>query len=98
METIVIIGAVIQVITLIAFFVMTYNVMVIKKLLSKEEKNINYYIEAAAEEEAIGNIDKAKEFLNRAKYQCNKSEAYYINGLEPKQHFIERIDAQLAKL
>ena len=67
MSAAVTIGAIIQIITLIVFFVMAGNISKINKRIasiSGEE-----YLRMAEEEKYIGDKEKAKEYLLRAKYR-----------------------------
>lgn len=66
-----IIAAIIQIITLIVFFIMANNVSKIKKILRKEF-SFDEYIEMSNEELYVGNTTKAKELLLRAEYPLQK--------------------------
>lgn len=98
-ETIIIIGVIVEVITLIVFFVMASNVASIKKNLcntSAEE-----YMRMAGEEEFVGNKLKAKEYLMRAKYRYEVAkETYYLpNGLEcDRRVIIAQIEKKISEL
>lgn len=97
--TVVAVGAVIQLIFLIVFFVMASNVSKIRKHLVAELQGKRYF-EIAQEEIYIGNKDKAKEYLLRAKYRYEvMEENYYVNGeLSPPSIIIKKIDKLLSEL
>lgn len=69
--TVVIITAIIQIITLIVFFVMAANVSTIKKKLINKY-TMEQFIERSNEEKYVGNLESAREFLLRAEYQLMK--------------------------
>jgi predicted Holliday junction resolvase-like endonuclease len=62
------IACIIQVVVLIVFFYMAYNVSLIKKHLLKSRKTEREYMKMAEIEKYVGSKDKAKEYLLRAKY------------------------------
>lgn len=70
-DTVLIIAALIQLITLIVFFVMAANVSKIKKELQKE-LSYDDYIERYEEEKFIGNKQNAKELLMRLYFKLQK--------------------------
>lgn len=70
MEIAIIITGIIQVITLIVFFVMAANLASIKNNLYYEDPPVSKYMRMADEEIYIGDKQKAKEYLLRAKYYC----------------------------
>lgn len=72
LSVILILAGIIQIITLIVFFVMAGNISAIKKELTKSLET-NDYIEKSNEEKFIGNKEKAEEWLLRAIYHLNKS-------------------------
>ena len=72
LQTILIVGAIINFIVLIVFFVMAGNIAAIKKEFTKS-LDINDYVEKSNEEKFIGNKEKAEEWLLRALYHLNKS-------------------------
>lgn len=95
-ETIIIIGVIVEVITLIVFFVMVSNVASIKKSLcntSAEE-----YMRMAGEEEFIGNKTKAKECLLRAKYKFSFCEGEAWKGVEYEGEEYESTEEIIAVL
>lgn len=69
LQTILIIGAIINIIVLIVFFVMASNVSKILKHLTKRNNYTNY-LDLAAEEIYIGNKEKAKEYLLKAEFNA----------------------------
>lgn len=71
LKVILIIGAIINIIVLIVFFVMAGNISDIKKMLSK---GFSYeeYMEMSNEEIHIGNKEKARELLLKADYRAKK--------------------------
>lgn len=69
--TALVIVAIIQIITLIVFFVMASNVSAIKKEMTKT-LSLDQYIDKSNEEKFIGDIVKAKEWLLRAEYSLLK--------------------------
>lgn len=79
MEVAIIIFAIIQVIILIVFCVMASNVSKIKKYLTIGDDHPGLrYRKMAREERYIGNKEKAKEYLMRARYQYeDMNESYY---------------------
>lgn len=104
---IMIIVGVVQVISLVVFFVMTANVSAIKKDLLKE---LYYpdYIEKFEEEKYLGNKEKAKEWLLRLDYKLQKESKEVTNGeyseyykdarIEQIKQQIEKIDSLLIEL
>lgn len=68
MEEAIIIGAIIQIITLTVFFVMASNVSKIKKHIDPDKRAGIRYFEMAQEEIYLGNKEKAKEYLLRVKF------------------------------
>jgi len=71
LDSILILAAIIQLITLIVFFVMASNVSAIKKEMTKT-LTLDQYIDKSNEEKFIGNKAKAKEWLLRAEYNLLK--------------------------
>jgi hypothetical protein len=61
----------IQIVTLIMFFIMVGNISTIKNTILKfgDGETVEYLIYKADEETYIGNTDKAKEYLLRAKHK-----------------------------
>ncbi|MFA6335082.1 MAG: hypothetical protein WCX48_05920 [Bacteroidales bacterium] len=70
-NVILVIAAIIQLVTLVVFFVMASNVSAIKNELKKEFSSTDY-IEQSNEEKYVGNKAKAKEWLLRAEYNLQK--------------------------
>lgn len=99
LETIIILQAILELVTLIAFFVLVYNVSAIKKKIESQD-DVPQFMEKAKEEEFLGNIDKAKEYLLRSKFRLNKIEGnpYLPELLSYKEQVIKLIDEHLAKL
>lgn len=71
LQTILIIGAIINIIVLIVFFVMAGNVAAIRKELTKT-LTIEQYIDKSNEDKFIGNNVEAEKWLMRAIYELNK--------------------------
>ncbi len=90
----IVIGAIIQLITLIVFFVMGFNIEKIRREL--EVVSGQRYMEMAEEEKYIGNKEKAKEYLLRAKYRFeikrDKHPEYILSAIIPV------IDKKLSEL
>ncbi len=102
MEVAIIVGAIIQMITLIVFFVMAHNVAKINKKL-QSQAFVRNYMEMAEEEKSIGNNAKAKEYLLRAKYRCGKTHSFDLIELTDgecsvKDNAIVKIDELLSEL
>lgn len=79
MGALVVIGAVVQLATLIVFFVLAFNVSKIKDSIVKPYSG-KQYLSMADEEKYIGNKDKAKEYLMRAKYRYETGLEQYSDG------------------
>jgi hypothetical protein len=78
---------------------MASNVSKIKKRLVTDLQGKRYY-EMAQEEIFIGNKDKAKEYLLRAKYRYEVlEEPYFLDGESVVRSIIvQKIDKQLSEL
>lgn len=101
-ENVIILAAAIHLATLIVFFVMASNVSKINRKLHGESRKypgIEYY-KLAQEEMYVGNKDKARDYLMRAKYQYEvKKEPYYLSdGSSDNSKIIAKIDKQLFEL
>lgn len=105
-SVILILAGVIQLITLIVFFVMAGNISAIKNELTKSLET-NDYIEKSNEEKFIGNKEKAEEWLLRALYHLNirleeikqdKEEEYVKICLKPVNKKIEKINSLINDL
>jgi hypothetical protein len=100
-EAAVIIASIISLVALIVFFVMAHNINVIKKHLTGGESPISRYLSLAAEEKSIGNKDKAREYLLRAKHRVAQSSdsGVSVHGeWHKKSSVIEMIDARIRGL
>lgn len=98
----IVIACIIQVVVLVVFFVMAKNISTIKKHITNNLTVIKY-THMADEEIYIGNKEKAKEYLLRAKYICEVVyDGYgyiYIDGEKfDRIEFIADIDKKLAEL
>lgn len=94
----VIVAAVVQTVILVVFFLLANNVAEIKKQLNRRP-TIKEYIDMAAEEKYIGNKEKAKEYLFRAKYQLeNIKESLFIPGLGWNKEAVSNIEKLLSEL
>lgn len=74
-----VIDAIILIVAVVVFFITAKNIAKIKDLLAPDE--FGGWFDKAKEELAIGNVDKAKEYLLRAKY-VNSQQKYSERRLE----------------
>jgi len=98
-STVMIIVGIIQLITLIVFFVMASNVASIKKMM--RATSASSYINLAGEEAYLGNTSKAKEYYLRAKYKYDSDQEKYLdtNGIDRgKEVGMKIVDELIAKL
>ena len=103
MITAIIIGAIIQLFTLIVFFIMASNISKIKKHLLRMVDDGGYmYFNMAKEELYVGDKEKSKDLLLRAKYQYKNSPdgVLYLWGDQwrDKSDIVAEIDGLLAEL
>lgn len=74
-----IIDAIVLIAAVIVFFITAKNIAKIKELLTPDE--FGGWFDKAKEELALGNVDKAKEYLLRAKY-VNSQQKYSERRIE----------------
>lgn len=95
----IIVVGILNLITIIVFFIMASNVRKIKRAVCSEDTIMDdRFWNVVKEEIAVGNKEKAAELLKRAKFRCEvlKSQLAYngqnANGINDR---IERIDRML---
>lgn len=98
----IVIAGALQLVLWIVFFVMAWNISTIRREVSYSHEKASQYLEMAKEEIYIGNKEKAKEYLLRARMQCENRELVYL-GRGDDQLFrgekaVEKIDEMLAGL
>ena len=79
LTVITIIDAIVLIAAVVVFFITAKNIAKIKELLTPDE--FGGWFDKAKEELALGNVDKAKEYLLRAKY-VNSQQKYSERRLE----------------
>lgn len=79
LTVITIIDAIVLIAAVVVFFITAKNIAKIKELLTPDE--FGGWFDKAKEELALGNVDKAKEYLLRAKY-VNNQQKYSERRLE----------------
>ena len=99
LETIIILQVILELVTLVAFFVLVYNVSAIKNKIESQD-DVPQFMEKAKEEEFLGNIDKAKEYLLKSKFRLTKIEGNpYLPELSSyKDQMMKLIDKELSKI
>ena len=99
MNTAIIIVAIIQIITLIVFFVMASNIGKIKNHLLHKASGDDF-LAMASLEEYLGNKEKAREHLLRAKYRIKTSEneEEWDATTGKYENRLDKIDKKLSEL
>ena len=96
-----VIVGIIQLITLIVFFVMASNVAEIKRML--KPKSASDLIDLAEEEKYLGNVSLSKEYYLRAKYKYENEDKHTVKtqinvgaqfGVAP----VARVETQVTQL